>query len=131
MGFGKRFSCFRRVLSALLLAWLVSQSATPVPAAKAKAGTKVDFNRDIRPLFSENCYACHGPDQNKRKAGLRLDQQEGALAELKSGNHAIVPGDISKSALIARITTSDEDDRMPPLKTGKHLTPAQIDSLRR
>src|SRR5882724_669912 len=106
----------------------------PVLLHGATSRTKtaaVDFNRDIRPIFSENCYACHGPDQNKRKAGLRLDKQEGALAELKSGNHAIVPGDISKSSLIARITTSDEDDRMPPLKTGKHLTPTQMDSLKR
>src|SRR4051812_9079961 len=102
MSFGKRFSCLKRVLTVLLLAWLVSRSAIAAPAARPKSGAKVDFNRDIRPLFSENCYACHGPDQNKRKAGLRLDQQEGALAELKSGNRAIVPGEISKSAIIAR-----------------------------
>src|ERR1041385_1795559 len=82
---------------------------------------KVDFNRDIRPIFSENCYTCHGPDVGKRKAGLRLDRQDDALAELKSGDRAIVPGDISKSALIARITSKDDDERMPPLKTGKHL----------
>ncbi len=92
---------------------------------------KVDFNRDIRPVFSENCYACHGPDSNKRKAGLRLDIKEGALAKLKSDNFAIVPGNPEKSALVGRITTKDEDDRMPPLKTGKHLTTAQIDLLKR
>jgi mono/diheme cytochrome c family protein len=90
---------------------------------------KVDFNRDIRPIFSDNCYTCHGPDAGKRKAGLRLDRQDDALAELKSGDHAIVPGDISKSALIARITSKDEDERMPPLKTGKHLTAEQIELL--
>src|SRR2546429_7202058 len=91
----------------------------------------IDYNRDVRPILSENCYACHGPDSEKRKAGLRLDKQEGALGELKSGNHAIVPRDISKSALIARITAPDEDDRMPPAKTVKHLTPGQIATLRR
>src|SRR5205823_12384534 len=117
--------------SLAVFAILCSHSFSTWAASKSGSKAGVDFNRDIRPIFSENCYACHGPDQSKRKAGLRLDQQEGALAELKSGDHAIVPGDISKSALIARITTSDEDDRMPPLKTGKHLSPAQIDSLRR
>jgi hypothetical protein len=100
-------------------------------AAGSKSKTTVDFNRDIRPIFSENCYACHGPDQNKRKAGLRLDQKEGAFKELDSGNFAIVPGDLNSSKLIYRVTTSDEDDRMPPLKTGKKLTALQIDLLRR
>src|SRR5437763_369489 len=90
---------------------------------------KVDFNRDIRPIFSENCYPCHGPDAGRRKAGLRLDRQEDAFAELKSGDRAIVPGDMAKSALIARITSADDDERMPPLKTGKHLTAEQIASL--
>src|SRR5215831_16783309 len=99
--------------------------------AGSKSKTTVDFNRDIRPIFSENCYACHGPDQNKRKAGLRLDQKEGAFKELDSGDFAIVPGDLVQSKLIYRVTTSDTDDRMPPLKTGKHLTPLQIDLLRR
>src|SRR5437868_4815754 len=70
------------------------------PNAKTKAG--VDFNRDIRPIFSENCYTCHGPDSVKRKAGLRLDRQEEAMAELKSGNRAIVPHEPAKSALISR-----------------------------
>src|SRR6185436_12790574 len=87
--------------------------------------------RDIRPILSENCYACHGPDAEKRKAGLRLDLKEGALARLKSEEFAIVPGNVTKSTLIQRITAKDADDRMPPLKTGKHLTEAQIDLLQR
>jgi len=95
------------------------------------ADAKVDFNRDVRPIFSDNCYTCHGPDGAKRKAGLRFDLKEGALAKLKSDNFAIVPGDPSKSALIQRITTKDEDDRMPPAKTGKHLTEAQVATLKR
>jgi hypothetical protein len=94
-----------------------------------KSKPDVDFNRDIRPILSENCYTCHGPDSEKRKAGLRLDKQDIALSELKSGDHAIVPGDPAKSALIARISTSNDDDRMPPLKTGKHLTTTQINLL--
>src|SRR5437588_6326349 len=112
-----------RILPGLALGWLCIQAEAAaasnqvstitrpsrVNAPKANRAAAVDFNRDIRPIFSENCYACHGPDPNKRKAGLRLDQKEGALAVLKSGNRAIVPHDVSKSSLIARITTSDDD----------------------
>ena len=90
----------------------------------------VQFNRDIRPIFSENCYACHGPDKNKRKAGLRLDRKEDALKEQDSGDFAIVPGEPSKSRLLDLVSTSDEDDRMPPIKAGKHLTEAEIGLLR-
>jgi hypothetical protein len=96
-----------------------------------KADRPIDFNRDIRPIFSEYCYACHGPDKNKRKAGLRFDVEEDAKARLGSGHHAIVPGDVEHSRLLDLISTTDEDDRMPPTKTGKRLTPAQIDLLRR
>src|SRR5882724_8728988 len=116
---------FRKlVLTLLLVASFASLAASP------SGQPEVDYNRDIRPIFSENCYACHGPDQNKRKAGLRLDRKEEAFLQLKSGNYAIVPGDPAKSKLIYRITTTDDDDRMPPLKTGKHLTPSQIENLR-
>src|SRR5689334_19162384 len=93
------------------------------------AAPAVDFNRDIRPIFSEHCYACHGPDAGKRKAGLRLDQRAGAFGVLKSGERAIVAGDLEKSALIRRILESDPDEVMPPTKTGKPLSKAQIDLL--
>ena len=91
---------------------------------------KVDFNRDIRPLLSENCYKCHGPDDGARKAKLRFDVRAEALKPAKSGRLPIVPGSPEKSELIARITASDPDDRMPPLKTGKTLSAAQIELLR-
>jgi mono/diheme cytochrome c family protein len=110
---------------------LVSTTSLLVASIKPPSAKTIDFNRDIRPILSENCYTCHGPDSEKRKAGLRLDKKEAALAELKSGNQAIVPGNPAKSALVSRITATDEDDRMPPLKTGKHLTPGQIDTLKR
>ncbi|MBI2925490.1 MAG: PSD1 domain-containing protein [Verrucomicrobia bacterium] len=100
-------------------------------ATAPKAKSQLDFNRDIRPIFSENCYACHGPDKNKRKAGLRFDRQEDALAKLEDGDFAIVPGDVAKSKLLKLIASSDEDDRMPPAKTGKRLTKAQIELLTR
>jgi mono/diheme cytochrome c family protein len=109
----------RRLIAALALALF---------AAIAR-GAAVDFNREVRPIFSEHCYACHGPDEGKRKAGLRLDREEDAFKELKSGEHALVPGDLEKSALVKRITTSDQDDIMPPIKHGKPLSKPQIDTL--
>src|SRR3954467_5228048 len=84
------------------------------PGFTISAEKAVDFNRDIRPIFSETCYACHGPDQNKRKAGLRFDHQEEPFKVLESGKTAIVPHDLAKSELIRRITTSDPEDHMPP-----------------
>jgi len=125
-----RYLGLKQMLLGLLLGGLCSQPASAA-TLPAKSKTGADFNREIRPIFSENCYTCHGPDGEKRKAGLRLDRQDGALAELKSGDRAIVPGDLTRSALISRITTTNEDDRMPPLKTGKNLTAAQISALTR
>ena len=90
----------------------------------------VDFNRDVRPILSENCFACHGPDQKKRKAKLRLDIKEELFA--KRGDHTnVVPGHRVDSELHRRITTADEDDHMPPAESGKKLTPAQIDLIGR
>jgi hypothetical protein len=90
----------------------------------------VDFNRDIRPILSENCYKCHGPDPGARKAKLRLDLRTEALQPLKSGHTPIVPGAPEKSELINRITAADPDDRMPPSASGKVLNKTQIDALR-
>jgi mono/diheme cytochrome c family protein len=99
--------------------------------AKSPADTaKVDFNRDIRPIFSEHCYTCHGPDAQKRKAGLRLDAQADAFKELKSGHHALVAGDLANSALVARITSTDPDEIMPPPQHNKPLKPEQIALLK-
>src|SRR3989454_4286730 len=89
----------------------------------------IDFNRDIRPILSDHCYACHGPDENKRKAGLRLDRPEEALKTLKSGNRAIVPGDVEKSTLVQRLTSRDPDEVMPPPDEGKPLRAEQVELL--
>lgn len=89
----------------------------------------IDFNRDVRPILSDHCYACHGPDEGKRKAGLRLDQKESALAELKSGSRAIVPGDLAHSTLVERVKSTDPDEVMPPPKDGKALSQEQIETL--
>src|SRR5262245_11221330 len=100
-------------------------------APESRADDRVLFNRDIRPILSENCYKCHGPDKNQRKAGLRFDKAEGAVAKLESGRGAIVPGKAAESELLARITSADEGLHMPPLETGKRLTSQQIGLLKR
>src|SRR5207253_5298596 len=100
-------------------------------SARAAGKSAVEFDRDIHPIFSDKCFACHGPDEKERKAKLRLDRKDDAFKPLKSGSYAIVSGHPEKSELVARLTTKDEDDLMPPPKSGKKLTPAQIDLLRR
>jgi len=90
------------------------------------ADDQVDYSRDIRPILSDNCYACHGPDAEKREAELRLDEQASALGELPSGEKAVVAGKPDKSELLRRILADDEDELMPPAETGKSLKPAQV-----
>lgn len=104
---------------------------TSLLAADSPKIAPVSFNREIRPIFSEHCYACHGPDEGQRKAGLRLDIEEEALKPLKSGNRAVVPGNPSASALMSRITAEDPDDRMPPPEHENPLSSKQIDTLKR
>ena len=88
----------------------------------------VDYNRDIRPVLSRNCFSCHGPDEESRKAGLRLDVREGALAERK-GVPAIVPGKRGESELYARLVTTDQDEIMPPADSGHELTAEEIEYI--
>ena len=109
-----------------LAALLMFASATACFSKPPESNAKADFNRDIRPIFSEHCYTCHGPDEQKRKAGLRLDIKEDAFKELKSGNHALVPGDLAKSALVARISSTDPEEVMPPPKHKKPLKPEEV-----
>src|SRR3954465_9489208 len=100
---------------------LVLLAVGEAPGAEPAAATKVDFNDQIRPILSDKCFNCHGPDAGKRKAGLRLDTKEGAFAKLKSDGHAIVPGNLDESELVARITAEDDTDRMPPKSLGRTL----------
>ena len=81
-----------------------------------------DFSRDVRPVLSNRCFKCHGPDEENQEAGLRLDHRDAAVTELDSGMTAIVPGDISASELVARITSDDPDLVMPPPHTKVSLT---------
>ena len=86
----------------------------------------VSYTRDVRPILSQHCFKCHGPDQ--RKGGLRLDQSEAASTKLKSGAHAIIPGDAKAGELLARITSTDEDKAMP--QNSPRLSEPQIKVLR-
>jgi hypothetical protein len=106
---------------ALLVLLLASQSS--------RAGT-IGYNRDVRPILSENCFPCHGADSAARKASLRLDRFEDAILPRKDSQPAIVPGKPYDSALVSRITATDPDDIMPPAKTHKVLTPQQKDLLK-
>lgn len=91
--------------------------------------TKLDFDRDVRPILSENCFKCHGPDANARQAGLRLDSSDGAYKKLDSTHTAVMPGSLEKSELYHRITSPDSR-KMPPPASGKKLTPRQIETLK-
>jgi hypothetical protein len=99
-------------------------------ALALQADEPVDFKRDIRPILSNSCFLCHGPDDKRRKGDLRLDIKEGAF-RVNDGKQAFVPGKPDQSEALRRILTTDADDHMPPAKSGKQLTPKQIDLIRR
>ncbi len=127
-----RFPTGSLALSFVLLAPLAGAAQPPPGAAPvvrpaqpaAPAGAKIDFNRDVRPILSNNCFQCHGPDEKTRKAKLRLDTKDGAAT-------AVVPGKPDASELIVRLTASHDDTSlMPPAKTGKKLTAREIDVMK-
>jgi len=101
-----------------------------IPVVSA-ADDEVDFNRDVRPILSNKCLRCHGPDAETRQAGLRLDLRSAAITELDSGTISVVPGNVDASELIARIESDDDDLRMPPADAGKRLSVDEIGILRR
>src|SRR5688572_22747096 len=90
----------------------------------------VDFNRDIQPILSENCFHCHGPDKAQRKADLRLDQEKEAKAD-HDGTIAIVPGRSGDSEVIRRIFSEDPDEVMPTPKSNRKLTSQQKEMVKR
>jgi hypothetical protein len=90
----------------------------------------VEFNRDIRPILSDTCFTCHGPDKGNRKTELRFDLEESTRADLGDGRRAIVPGDPARSELYRRVSTKDEALRMPPVYSGRKLTETQIEVLK-
>ena len=105
------------MLPSRLLVLLVVLAAASFARADAPMPEKVDFNRDVRPILSENCFACHGFDANKRKAELRLDTKEGVADAVKGAK--------TNDDLLKRIRSSDPDEVMPPHESGKHLTDRQ------
>jgi len=107
----------RAIAGALLASGVVIAAESP------------DFNRDIRPILSRNCFACHGPDEHDRRGGLRLDDRAAATSELESGLTAIVPGKPAESELVARLHATDPDIVMPPPESNHVLTAAQKDLL--
>jgi mono/diheme cytochrome c family protein len=112
-------------LPCLILAGLFA-----IPSRALSAEAIVDYNRDIRPILSKNCFACHGQDDGHRAAKLRLDRRDTALLPRKRGA-AIVPGVPEKSLLLSRVSATDDDERMPPMQTGNALTKTQIATLKR
>ena len=114
-------NCFQRPLFPVCILLLVSGTAN---------GQNVDFNRDVRPILSENCFACHGPDGEARKGDLRLDIEEEARKDF-GGYFALVPQQPEQSEVWLRVDTDDEDDIMPPPKAKKTLTAAEKSILKR
>ena len=98
-------------------------------AAEPTLDEQINFDREIQPILSEHCYACHGPDAGKLKAGLRLDLKQSVFGQLESGATAVVSGNPGESELVRRIHSIDADEIMPPPDTGKPLSPAQITAL--
>ena len=98
-------------------------------AAFTKSATAVDYLHDVRPILAGKCFGCHGPDEEARQAGLRLDQRDAAMALLDSGHHALVPGKPEESPLLARVTSDDPQFAMPP-SAAKRLTAQEVETLR-
>ena len=116
-----RYHILIAALSALVP--LVSRGGEALP-------DRVEFNRHIRLILSNNCFLCHGPDKHSRESGLRLDVRADAVAD-RDGHRAIVAGDTAASELIRRILTDDPDDQMPPPASNRHLTDREIELLKR
>ena len=109
---------------------IVRAAENEKPSTMEVESAKLSFNRDIRPILSEACFRCHGPDAAARAAELRLDLREGATADL-SGHAAVVPGRPEQSELVTRIMSTDPDVRMPPAEAEHQLTDDQVAKLRR
>src|SRR4051812_22543151 len=106
------FRCSRSLVLPGLVAFVIHAGVS-----SAALPQKLDFNRQIRPLLSENCFRCHGADEKQRKGKLRLDLRDEAIAK-----KAILPGKPEESELVKRLFTSDEEDVMPPPKENHKLT---------
>ena len=122
-----------RILTFILLLFMYGCSLTVPKEVEVKYDEipeKVDFNYHVKPILSDRCYSCHGPDEKSRRAGLRLDQEKTAFMKLSSGRTAIDPGNISGSEMAHRILSDDPDEVMPPPNAGDKLNPEQINTIK-
>ena len=113
--------CSVLVLAIAALAGFISAAERASPPAAAR----VDFNREIRPLLSDRCFRCHGPDGAKRKAKLRLDVRDGVFRKIGDGWAIVKPRDPGKSELVRRISSEDVEEMMPPPDSNLSLTDAE------
>lgn len=129
---GLTHDCQQSIQRLLILgmAAMIGSIATSLSGQQNPQNAPLEFNRDIRPILSDNCFACHGFDVHTREADLRLDTRDGALSD-ESGSPAIVPGKPEDSELWLRIIATDDDSKMPPPSSHKQLTDAQRDTLKR
>jgi mono/diheme cytochrome c family protein len=123
---GNVVDALRLLAGCLLLGFVVL--AAPLQVTAADPAANVDFARDIRPILSNACFSCHGPDNDARQAELRLDVRAGIHGTADEPG-PVVPGDLDASELIRRINSDDPDERMPPPESNKHLSDAQIELL--
>ncbi|MEE2948434.1 MAG: DUF1553 domain-containing protein [Verrucomicrobiota bacterium] len=119
--------CSQPAQHMLTVATLLASLLSPLIADDEN---RIEFNRDIRPILSDNCFQCHGPDAKHRKAGLRLDTENGAFRN-EGGVRPFVAGKLGESEAYRRITTNEPDNLMPPPDSGRSLTDAEQDSIRR
>ncbi|MBC6954384.1 MAG: DUF1553 domain-containing protein [Leptolyngbya sp. PLA2] len=132
------YCCTAIVATLVVLAvFVVRPSATP-PVTGVVFGASgepdpsaVSYTRDVRPILSNRCFKCHGPDESAREAGLRLDTFEGATGVLRRGGRAVVPGEPDAGELVRRVTSVDAEERMPPSEAGAPLTAREVETLRR
>src|SRR5687767_2732729 len=128
MGLPHRSHAVQIVAASAALTALVSAASLGARGQSAPASpAPLSFNRDIRPILSNNCFACHGPDENKRETDFHFDTKEGMFLE----EGIVVPGSAAKSVLVKKITEPDPKDRMPPPDSGHSLTDNQIALLKR
>ena len=126
-------NCFDATRTRLWL-WALVASLFATLCAKTDAATlpaRVDFNYHVKPLLSDRCFLCHGPDEKARKGKLRLDTKEGAFKALADGKFIIKPGDAANSELIHRITSVDPEEVMPPPKSNLALSTDEIALLKK
>jgi mono/diheme cytochrome c family protein len=121
----------KRFRWAVLLVFAAFGGTSADGRSPGDAADEVDFDRSILPILSDNCFYCHGPDAKHRKGDLRLDEEAAARKKNPEGVAAVVPGRSAESELFRRVASKDRDEVMPPRKSNKTLTRAQIDALRK